>query len=1099
MLPSKRDFNRKTKNDEFDGNHMTDDRTEKVTEWPGRTHEKPVSKAATPDQMLRFEQKRQAQGQDDPNALPPEPEELDLAGVGKSLPPEPEEIDLVGVGKSDEDNYRKSQQVGTQMPGEMGGSTGIPSRAPATGSDPMAPAGLDGLPGEPDGGLMGGMSDTPEVLVEDPDTGAYVKLIPQDLTLAAKKWASRSAKRQANLKRYAMEELEEDLFEDDLEVSVVELDTDTDDDMMGDDSDSDKVCEMLENMCDLIDDPKCKSVIEKACSELKGDSDDDNGDEPDGMMKYTSDDDEFEGMGSMASYAEYTGRRVAKFADYLVRKGQIVTGFKCYCKAGTRESQRCLDYGCSNNPSCNTSRGLALIMAEKAGKADNLTSKSNPTPDVDDKSRPMDGMHKRDDGGGEKVVPSERGKAESEVRKAQTFVDPNPTEISFDYTGDPTVGGNQQLYNDLGMVGQTSVDPNALEQSLQVSPEALMQSMQESAPIRMDPSVQDYKHYRAMKDLREAIVTTGTPNDPPTVKDESREMDGMHNRSGNESKKVIPSEEAGDDQVVPGITKNNKEDVTDDSDLDDTDGMTRNKKYTPKSNAESTKREAGHMTEEEKELLKSKLSGPEKVRPNMRIYASKKQTLDSQFQAKLKEIKSQWGAGHLTIREAKARENVLVEAYKKKLAQLSKSSSKMGREDIGGGENADKEKGYEKYHQDSTLKNKSEFKDQEWVNRSKEKTPWKSGGSQNYHPTLKGDEGKERSDESDDSNKWAGRTREKNPSGDEKLTVQTDSKGLTVKKDEGKSRSDETEKPDKWAGRSREKGKSPSKDPASYMYKDSTNKRESNIGCYGEKDEDKEEKKEEIKDDKESGDSKKGMGAFINASLARKRRLHKKQAVDGGGKETSYNKEGKDDVSKEMPGYEYKADKEKGRSDEEGEIKDFKKKQPTVKSEEVDEKFKSDGEYLKKSSKKKVTALDHDRVSTQTRRHKIDQHMGRVDHVGHPFKGNDICYSANETALQDIRDGRKPNSKSPMPVEYFAERAARGLSTRDYLDSNHAYKCIVYSEEARWMSDFQKMRLAESMKAYGLTVDDEIVEKCIKEGNFFNKAQRAEEETITKE
>ena len=273
-------------------------------------------------------------------------------------------------------------------------------------------------------------------------------------------------------------------------------------------------------------------------------------------------------------------------------------------------------------------------------------------------------------------------------------------------------------------------------------------------------------------------------------------------------------------------------------------------------------------------------------------------------------------------------------------------------------------------------------------------------------------------------------------------------------------------------------------------------------------------------------------------------------------------------ISENMPRYEYKARLEEGRSDQEGDIKEWAKKQPGLKSVEVDELFGTDASYLDAASKattvasklrrgqnvgfgeeiimpegddapfgrcpqcngdlnsghmcppcdemsikthpsrfqkralsnkialKTVTAIDDDGVSAKVRRHVIDQHVGRVQHVGHAYKGNDVNFSANDMVYEDLTKGRKPNGASPYSIDYFVDKALRGMKSRDYADSNNAFRQVVACEEARNMSDFQKMRFAELLTGYGLGPDEDVVKKAMKDGNQSEKAQRAEEDVV---
>ncbi len=1137
MLPPKKDVNRNTKNDEFDGNHMTDDRTEKATEFPGRTMEKGVAKEANPKDMLRWEQKK-----------------------AQMAPP--------------------SGGLDT-LPGEPGD--------PGMGGPPM-----EGAPGD----VMAAPEDGQpiEVLVSDPmNPGQYIKLTSAQLLEKSLRWASASKKRVAALKVYASDDddLDDDDDDDDDDKSddkpdfggsddsdSDDSDDDSDDDddsspapkpksdsgsdsgdagpdldpggddmgmmsvevgmdpmmddpMMSDPMDSmmgggkdDAVCDMLEAASLLVDDPETKAKIEELCADLKapdmmdpmvGDGADAMGmgcgmDEGAGMLKETGDNKmgmgaDF-GMGSYASKCEFYGRTASKWLESLARKGYKVKT-ACYCKKGSGEEHYCRKVGCSNNPACNMSRGV--VLAQAAGKADMLKAKSHPSPEVKDESRTMDGMHKRDHDGGEKVRPGEVFRSTSDVKKSANHEIPHMEGV------DPAQR-------------KTTIDPSMVEESQMVSPEALMQSLVDpnmqggtnpALQQGMDPSIQDFKHYDQGFG-KQGITTSGTDNDPPTHIDQAkRPMDGMTQRSGDESAEVVPSEEASDCKA-PGININPSEDIVG-HDYDPVDGMTRNKKMTMPTNSGATKDEnTGTRKASIADALREEISGPEVTRKHFtRVYAKKKNDVREEFEQKRLAHIHQYNQGFIDFRETDKRIKAEKKDMERKLAEMKQVASDLGRETgKGGKETSQFEKGREKYHEDDTLKNRSEFEDKEWNKRSDEKAGWKGNDSHNYHKEIRGDEGKQDSDETEDDSKWPGRSREKNPSRDKQGETQYTSKGIKPREDEEKAMSDETEDPKKWPGRSREKAKSVSKDAGSFMYKDSEFKMPP--------------KKDKKKDDEvdESGDSKEaGAGEFINAS---RHASWGRQAVEGAGDNTSYKGEGKDDISTKMPSLQSDSDvKGEGHSDERGEHP-LKVSQPDERSVEMDKHFTSEGEYLKKGQmrsvcpecgsqwdpgktycsqcmyddsvgqsegeylkkSKKVEAIDQDHASGSYRRHRIDQQVGRVKHLGHEFKGNDVNFSANQMAVKDISDGRVPNAGTGYSVDYMVDRVLRGMSTRDYNNANDAFKQIVSLDDHKWMSEFQKRDLAQRMAGYGLRVDEDVVEKCLTEGNVFNQQQRGEKDSL---
>ena len=139
--------------------------------------------------------------------------------------------------------------------------------------------------------------------------------------------------------------------------------------------------------------------------------------------------------------------------------------------------------------------------------------------------------------------------------------------------------------------------------------------------------------------------------------------------------------------------------------------------------------------------------------------------------------------------------------------------------------------------------------------------------------------------------------------------------------------------------------------------------------------------------------------------------------------------------------------------------------------------------------KLKRKAIDNDRVPANLRRHRIDQHIGRVSHVGHPFKGNDVVFAPNDRVYQDLQEGRKPHGSSPYTVQYFTDRALGGLKAGGYWDGDAAFLGTCGSEEARWMSDEQKTRLAESIRGYGYVVKEESLKEALK-GNDIEKLHR---------
>lgn len=144
------------------------------------------------------------------------------------------------------------------------------------------------------------------------------------------------------------------------------------------------------------------------------------------------------------------------------------------------------------------------------------------------------------------------------------------------------------------------------------------------------------------------------------------------------------------------------------------------------------------------------------------------------------------------------------------------------------------------------------------------------------------------------------------------------------------------------------------------------------------------------------------------------------------------------------------------------------------------------------AQKKEAQYLDHQRVPADIRRHKIDQHIGRVNHLGHPYKGNDVVFAPNDVAYQDLLEGRQPNHRSPRSIEYFTEMALRGMESGIYWDGNAAYRGVTAAEDARYMHDHEKIRLAENIRGSGIWVDDDTVKDVLSKGNEIERLERAD-------
>lgn len=1110
QLPSKTEINRKVKNDEFDGNHTTDDRTEKVTEWPGRSLEKTHGKEVDPKNMLRYEQKKvtaQAPGggmgmpgempldkelQNDTgmDVLPGEDPNKNKLTIEIALPPGME--DMVDV-QSPMDSGPTSMPVPAMeakarkwvMSNKRRAKLLVLTERDARGNVRYAQS-------IPDDIMMG--PETPETSKTCVCGGQPCVCGAGDMPEEA---VCQSPAECLETMQTALDDLRKQVAPEtamgdspltmgDADVGVMSIVTDAPapPDMMddnGDDADdakpkSDSGEKKPSTSSPESDKPKAADSGEKKKEAPKSDekpkTEDKKSDEKKDEKKDDGEKDEMEKKAmSIVAQAEYRGRRFAKYLEYLDSCNYKVSGriAGCFTMNDPHNRKVCETFGCSNSPACNQSRGIELMRIASAEAT--TKAKSNPTPDVSLQHRPMDGMHKRDSGGGEHVVPTERARSESEVRKAQAMpMDPTktPTEVI------PQPMAYEETMADAG----TPWDQLTPAQREYVMKQWRNEdyTLQDAGQTKPKMTELDFQQMRGASTEKKAITTSGTGNDVVKIPQKHRPMDGMHQRSDGQGKSVTPTDEAGSGQVVPGITKNADENITDEHDKDDMDGMTRTKKYSPKSNSEAT-RKASVLDE-----LKNSLSGPEDT-PSRRAYAQKKVTAQKALEMKKKASLDRWSRGEITTREKRKIDAKAEEEFK---AELERLASTMGRDKASsGGDGDEKSKGQEKYDHTKDGKN--------WFDRASDgQNKWK-GDSTNYSPTVKGEESKNwkdrvDSDEWDNADKWVGRPADKLPYEGTKLEPQK------VKEDEDKAMKGKDD-PKSWEGRSLEKSKSPSKDPAAYMMKDSqkkvvaTDEKESVDEKTAVDDKSANCSPKQASEEKEGAKKVESTGAFVNAMKLKK---NNREAADGVKKvKTSYEDEKNENISTKMPDYEYKAHLEKGRSDEEGQIKEFHKMQPTLKSEKVDEMFKEDGKFLKEGQKI-VKAIDDDVMSAETRRRHIDNQYGRVSHVGMPFKQNDVNFSANDMVYDDLRHGRKPNGASPYDESYYVDRALRGLRTRDFLDSTAAFRGIVASEEGRYMSDHQKMRFAKLLAGYGLVVDDEVVKKALKDGNLFEKSLRAE-------
>jgi len=1053
---SRPDVDRSVKNDEFDGNHMTDARTESVSEFPGRAAEGPVADAATPEKMLRYEKKKA------------------MYSCGSECDCECEKCEGSACCKKEDDKKEAQMQAPEQLPGEYEMGEVSPLEQTEQPMESLEEEGLDM-----------GLGDE----LEEPgaDYDAIITLLD---------WAHSKMGKKKLSKKYKVSLADMEKFAADWEKK---------------------------------EGPEDLSEAKEAAEAGEG------------MVKFTEDDE------TLTAEASRRGKRIAKYLDYVSSKGFEVRA-ACFCR-NSGNCAYCGSFGCSSCGECNSSRGIALMAQKKNSPGttcDMLSAKSHPSPEGFPAPDSMDGL----EGCGDcepKVVPSQEAKSESEVRH----------------------GGK-----------------------------------------------------------KEAITTSGVDNDPPSITLEHNEMDGMQVSKGDAAPKMVPSEH-GEYEETPGLNKNHKQDITDDSEEEPCDGVGPRPEYKPKSNSDATNDSKGESHEWKPGKRKSsldmfddkeeeiKFSGSEKARPSgfNRVYAKKvvaEKRLKAAYDSQRGKILDDWKMGMVDLDECNKRVAMLNGQYMNKKKELERKASDMGHEPAKGGDDADKQKGRDKYHQSETLTNNSEFGDNDWFDRAKEKNPHQ-GGSHNWHPKLKGDEGKERSDETENQKDWPGRSREKQPDDSVKHLneINQNAKEMgEVKGDEGKERSGDSEDADKWPGRTHEKRKSdPSKDASKYMYRSEQKKCDCDCDPCECPD----------PDDKSGGDKKTGgPGEFVNA-------LKKKANVSGGGKETSYAKEGKDDIATNMPPWEYDGNDELGRSDQAQDVPS-----PLHRSENVDEEFYSEGKYLKSGGahspatrkksdeaklidarkkklakkyrksyasymnkggqldfqawlkKKKIaqgdpmftgqeqlkpmtlndltpeeqeqflqwrqqkqqqeqmqqpqvqarkrtaggksmcggcktmkpvgdfsgkrckkcaskkTAIEHDRVPTDIRRHKVDQHIGRVNHLGHPYKGNDVVFAPNDSVYSDLTEGRKPNYMSPLTEHYFVDRALRGMDNGFYWSGNEAYRGVVAAEEAKYLSDSQKIRLAENMRGYGIWVDDDVVQKTIKAGNEFEIQQRTDTGDLNK-
>lgn len=185
--------------------------------------------------------------------------------------------------------------------------------------------------------------------------------------------------------------------------------------------------------------------------------------------------------------------------------------------------------------------------------------------------------------------------------------------------------------------------------------------------------------------------------------------------------------------------------------------------------------------------------------------------------------------------------------------------------------------------------------------------------------------------------------------------------------------------------------------------------------------------------------------------------------------ETSYSKEMKDDIASDMPeqkswqaGDISEADKDKGRSDQEGDLEDWQKPQPTVSSEEANDQK----EYNKKDGQLSETVLPQESRDLGT-----EQAKSPVTHIGHPETSNDVTFASNDTVYDQTGKFPKATAASPYSAEHITEKIVQGIG-REYHSVQDAFNDAVKGRRYGSMSPAQIHQVAEALKAFGFAVTE---------------------------
>lgn len=185
--------------------------------------------------------------------------------------------------------------------------------------------------------------------------------------------------------------------------------------------------------------------------------------------------------------------------------------------------------------------------------------------------------------------------------------------------------------------------------------------------------------------------------------------------------------------------------------------------------------------------------------------------------------------------------------------------------------------------------------------------------------------------------------------------------------------------------------------------------------------------------------------------------------------DTSYDKERKDDIASNMPEQKSWAagdiseyNPAEGHSDEEGELEDWQKPQPTVSSEQANDQ----PEYNKKDGQLSETVLPQ-----ESRDYGTEQAKSPVTNIGHPEQDNDVTFAANDTAYDQTGRFPKANVASPYSSEHITEKIVLGIG-KEYHSVQDAFNDAVKGKRYGIMSKAQIHQVAEALKAFGFSVTE---------------------------